>query len=68
MPLLARLPGLAANVDARQRSGHRIEAGREHERIDVYCLPSTRTPSATIASIGVLLTSTSVTLLRLNVS
>src|ERR1700719_2110477 len=36
--LLERLPAGAADVDLQQRPGHRIEAGREHDRIDCVFL------------------------------
>ena len=36
--LVQRLPVAAANIDLGNRAGHRIEAGRQHQRVDLVVL------------------------------
>jgi hypothetical protein len=64
-PLNVSLPR-PANVDFRQRSGHRVEADREHDGIDRVLAFVGPQPFGVMVSIGVLRRSTNVTLSRLN--
>jgi hypothetical protein len=57
-PFLAQSPATsAANVDLEERSGHGVEAGGEHNGVDLMSRPCALMPAGVIASIGLSLTS-----------
>ena len=66
---LSALAAAAADVDRWQRAGHGVEAGGEHDGVELVVLAAgAHAAFGVIASIGSALRSTSVTLSRLKVS